>query len=262
MSIYKKIFGKWAVERDEPRSHVNRAPRVQLHPLHRVVFHQDGQENPLELANISAGGMAVFHRDEPTLKVGGLLKGSIRIEKDEFAIEARIRHIIGVLAGCQFGAIAKEGAQDEEFARLKRTVENYFRLEVLALNLYPVSAAFMKPDPRGATHWVTDGRQNEVFCVTDARGVVSFHLSFLGHYVEGTRGAGLQVGLIHEKLSSERPAHKASAMLDLTRAPKPETVRLALSFTQNSLRLPAEVRKGIEDFLGLELAAMSESQSG
>ncbi len=257
MSIFKKIFSKKPSEVAAANEPTHRQPRIKLHPLHHVHFHADGIKSSLELANISSGGMAIFHREDPALKVDGQLRGIISIDKDEFAIEARIRHIFGILAGCQFGNESDQGLPKDEYTRLKRAVENYFRIEVLALSLHPVSAAFMKKDERGISHWVTDGRQNEVYCVMDGQGMVVFHLSFVGHYVEGGRGVPLQAGLVHERGHHDGPGHKVAAMLDLSREPAAETLRLALTFVQNAVRLPAEVRKELEDFFKRELAKLS-----
>jgi hypothetical protein len=254
MSIFKKIFSKKLSDESVKEEYPNRQPRVHLHPLHHVHFHADGVTSALDVANISSGGMAIFHREDSLFQVGGQVRGIISIDKDEFAIEARIRHIFGILVGCQFNHIAKQELPNDEYTRLKRAVENYFRIEVLALSLHPVSPAFLKHDERGVSHWVTDGRQNEIFAVMDEKGMVTFHLSFVGHYVEGGRGCALQAGLVHERGHHERPGHKVAAMLDLSRAPDAETLRLALSFVQNAARLPSEVRKELEEFLTDKLA--------
>jgi len=259
MSFFKRIFAKKSDDEAVKGEYPNRQPRVHLHPLHHVHFHADGVKNALDVANISSGGMAIFYREDLSVKVGGQVCGIVSIDKDEFAIEARIRHIFGVLAGCQFNHDGNQDLSASEHIRLKRAVENYFRIEVLALSLHPVSPAFMKQEERGTSHWVTDGRQNEIYAVMDGKGLVIFHLSFVGHYVEGGRGCALQAGFVHERGHHDRPGHKAAAMLDLSRMPNAETLRLTLAFVQNATRFPAEIRREIEEILTCELAKMMAS---
>lgn len=265
MSLFKKIFGKSAEQ--QQAADRARAPRVQLQPLHRISFHDQGSGQKLDLSNISEGGMAVLHKGDPRFQKDGVVSGVLRIDKDEFAIEAQIRHLNMVLAGCEFrntkGAANLESKTVSGLAsnissgfagtRLKRTIENYLRVEILALNLRPVDPAYLKPDPRGATHWLTDGRQNEVYCVIDASGIVAFHLNFLGHYIEGARGTGVRGGVVLENVSGERPGHKASALLDMSRGLSSETLALAKSFVHNVVRSRPEMRNLLEKFLEINL---------
>jgi len=190
--------------------------------------------------------MALLHEGDPRLHRDAIVAGLLTIDKDEFAIEAQIRHLNAVLAGCEFRNA--NDATNLEYVRLKRTIENYLRVEILALNLRPVDPEYLKQDPRGMTYWLTDGRQNEVYCVVDADGVVAFHLNFLGHYIEGARGSSVRGGVVLENVSGERPGHKGSALLDMSHQPTPETLALAKSFVHNVVRSPPEMRELLEKF--------------
>lgn len=246
MSLFKKIFGKNAADPAQS-AHRSREPRILLQPLHRITFREKESGQHLGLGNLSGGGMGLLHQNDPRLRLDATIGGLLTIDKDEFEIEARVRHIGSVLAGCEFRNA--HDPSDPERVRLRRSIENYFRVEILALNLRPVDPAYLKQDPRGATHWLTDGRQNEVYCVTDSEGVVAFHLSFLGHYVEGARGKATSGGAIVETSTEERPGHKGSALLDLSRHLDPETRALAKSFVQNVVRSPPDVRESLQKLL-------------
>jgi hypothetical protein len=231
MSFFKKIFG--AAENARAEISAKRAPRVSVTPLHRIAFleHQDGPKS--QLANISTSGMALL-RDGLSWNPGETRKGFLIIDKEEFEVESKIRHLSGKLAGCEF-----LGAEN---VALKRSIEVYLRVEILALALRLVNDAYMKADPRGKTLWYTDGRQNEVYVVFDEAGVVAFHMSFLGNYVEGGRGQLPRVGELRDD-TPLAPGQKGSTMIDAPRRPAGNTLNLALTFLRNVDQLPPALRE-------------------
>lgn len=261
MNVFKKIFGKSRTEPSpSPSSILNsaqarRAPRVSLTPLHRIVFIEKARGVKAHLTNISTTGFAVLRSDiesstgsssgsssglsqesEAKWTLGETHSGAIAIEKNEFEVELRVRHLSSVLAGCEFTGT--------ENITLKRAIEVYLRIEILALTLRKVNDAYIKPDPRGKSHWYTDGRQNEVFIVVDEEGVVSFNMSFLGNYVEGNRGQAPRVGSLSDEGITEK-GQKGSTLIEVSRRPTGNTLNLALTFIRNIDQLPYDVREEI-----------------
>ncbi len=231
MSFLKKLFGKTPDEKTLRA----RAPRVSVTPLHRLSFVASWKKD-LELNNISTGGMAICRDDhEGVWQKDGVVSGLLKVDRDEFPVSARVRHVTQLIAGCEFV---------DPPAGLTHAIEAYLRVEILALNLRKVDPGYMKKDARGEALWFTDGRQNELFCVVDASGLVAYHVSFLGNYFEGGRDKKVKGGLINEDAEESRQ-HKGSALIDMNRALSPEMVRLAKSFVQNVEQLPLAVRESI-----------------
>lgn len=199
MSFLKRLFSG-----NKP-AQVPRAPRIKVGVLHRVAFRPTpGREgSPLLLSNISTRGMGLLRRGD-TISVGQKLKGNLEINKESFDLEAEVKHQTAMTLGCEF-----QGS----FDAVSRAVEEYFKLEICALKLNKVDEAYLKRDPAGQVTWFTDGKQNEVYLVSDSNGVASFHLSFLGNYVEGGRGKVLRAGHIVE---DDRMNYRGSDMLELT----------------------------------------------
>ncbi len=238
MSILKKLSktfaGKSGAESPTNRLQIQRAARVMVTPLHRISFRPVGSEaNLLGLRNISIGGMALICDRVVKWASEDLIRGLLTVDKKEFQIEARIRHLSDVLAGCEFTG---------ENLTLKRAIEDYLRVEILALNLRPIGQAYLKPDPRGKAQWLTDGKANELYCVSDDQGLVAFHMSFIGHYVEWTREAGVRAGSVRPN-EDDRPYHKGAELLDLSKSLTRETISLAKVFVQNVERVADELRR-------------------
>ncbi|MES2965914.1 MAG: PilZ domain-containing protein, partial [Bdellovibrionota bacterium] len=221
MSWLKKVFGSIAGE-PEKRSFPARHSRVSLGPLHRVSFAPLTSDEKLQLGNISQGGMLLIDPG-PIASAGANLVGQLTIEHDTFPIEGRFRHTSDTRAGVEFVKPGKE---------LVSAIERYLRLEFLAMKLRRVDDMYLKPDPRGRVVWLTDGKQNEIYAVVGGRGLVSFHLTFVGHHIHATHDSGILVGAVDEGDSAENtnPGHKGSAFIvQETVAPK-EVLRLALVF--------------------------------
>lgn len=229
MSFLKKLF---AAKADSSKPQKPRAPRVSVTPLHRLAF--KSQDVKCGLGNISTTGMAVFRDANDGWHIGDLVHGVLRIDKAEFSVSATIRHISPRVAGFEF---------KEPSLTVVRAIEGYLRVEILALSLRRVDPAYMKKDPRGETHWFTDGRQNELFYVADARGVVSFHMTFMGNYIEGGRDRALKGGVVNE--SEDEQMHKGAALVDVSRKLSPEMSAIAITYVQHIEALPANLRTEI-----------------
>ena len=259
MSLFKKIFGsaKTAGDAEQARAQERRAPRVSLTPLHRISFLEKSGTTS-QLANISSSGMALLRGGTAWLP-GETHSGRLTIDRDEHAIELRVRHASRLasesqgnrqssqLVGCEFVG--------SENPALRRSIEIYLRVEILALTLRLVNEAYLTPDPRGQTLWYTDGRQNELFVIVDDKGVAAYHMSFLGNYVEGSRGQVPRVGELRESSGSGPNGQKGATLIELGGQPVGHMLNLALSFVRNVDQLAPPIRA--------ELAAsLANHQSG
>lgn len=255
MSLFKKLFGPAEAEKTAPKNVNPRLPRnwrVQIQSLHHIVFQPQDGSKPLALQNISTGGMAVLHEGSSAFTPGGEIHGSILVAKEEFLVRAQVRHLNEVLAGCQF--IGEPGANTP----LIRAIEAYLKVEILGLQLRRVDDAYLKPDNRGKVIWFTDGRQNEIYCILDAEGILAFHLSFLGHYVEGDRARGVRAGRVSDARGTA-PGHKGSDILDLSREPSIETLNLTLAFISSVEKMDQGLRQNLKNLLQAALDKLMAS---
>lgn len=230
VSWLKKVMGSLAGA-PEKTSLRPRASRVSLGPLHRVSFRPVDSKEKLLLGNISQGGMLLLQPGERA-ESGKPLGGELTIDHDTFQIEGRFRHTTPTRAGVEFVKPSPE---------LVSAIERYLRLEFLAMKLRRVDDMYLKPDPRGKIVWMTDGKQNEIYAVVGNRGLLDFHLTFLGHHIHATHDSAIHVGSIDEG-ETTNPGHKGSSFIvQETVAPK-EILRLALVFASNATDIPDDVR--------------------
>lgn len=241
MSFFKKLFsGKASVNRRNPYP-----PRVRLTELHRIGFRatQPKVGTGFKLRDISINGMGVL-ADEKDFRPGFEVKGDLTIDAETFAVEAIVRH-------CSMGAVGfefKAGfGQDGERGRveLQRAIENYLKLEILALSFRKVDSSYLKADPRGDVSWFTDGKHNEIYCVTDPKGIVNFHVTFLGNYLEGGRAQPLRFAYTNEDVAEGKPGHKGSTLLDLSTAVDQKTLELVQALFESVESMPGELRTAL-----------------
>jgi PilZ domain len=233
MSFLKKLFSAKADDRREIKP---RAPRVSVTPLHRLQF--KSQDAKCGLGNLSTTGMAVFRDVGPNWTdgwhLGDTVHGVLRVDQNEFSVSAVIRHISSTIAGFEFISPP---------LTVIRAIEAYLRIEILALSLRRVDPAYMKKDPRGDTHWFTDGRQNELFIIADAKGVIAFHMTFMGNYIEGGRDRALKGGIVNEQEDGQ--LHKGSALVDVSRKLPAEMAAIAVTYVQHVDALPLSLREDL-----------------
>lgn len=240
MSFFKKLFSSKAPDQSQEIFFRPRPPRVRLTEKHQVKFiHSSGRELPL--ANVSIKGMAVCREQNDGYAAGNNILGKMLVDNDSFNVDAKIRFVSNAVAGCEFMG---------ETIGLRQAIERYFRVEILGLNLRPVDKAFLKPDPAGEVSWFTDGRQNEVYCVTDDDGIVSFHISFLGNYIEGGRTKPLCSGYINEDASTAGPSHKGSALLAVTDGLSTEMEQLACALVDHVEKMPSDLKEALRALMG------------
>ncbi|MCM2281047.1 MAG: hypothetical protein NDI61_04290 [Bdellovibrionaceae bacterium] len=230
MSIFKKLLGRGKSERVQ----TPRPPRIRVTALHRVAFRHlangQGRSAQVPISNVSTRGMGLLRPQLGELNVGDGLKGELEINQNVFGIEGLVRHLSEAVVGCEF-----MGPMDD----LGRAVEEYFRIEICGLKLNRVDETFLKKDPAGKVAWFTDGGQNEVYFVSDRDGILSFHVSFLGNYIEGGRSKILRCGHIIDE-APNATKHKGSNLLDLAPDVSEEVLKLGHLLVDNVEKMPAE----------------------
>src|SRR4051812_12279244 len=106
-----------------------RAPRVQILPLHRISFLPVGDRftGPLHVANISRSGIAFLKsagHEWPS--PGERIRGTVQIGMTSNAVECRVIHAMGRIVGCEY-----EG----ETGKLAVALGQYFDVELKALKM-------------------------------------------------------------------------------------------------------------------------------
>jgi hypothetical protein len=243
MSIFKKVIAGWdKVIKKQQREFVDRQPRFSIRPLHRVVFHcqLENKRHLLTVSNISKSGIGLLRRQFHDVEIGTTLQGEVEINGNGFPIEALVRHRTESVIGCQF-----KGSLSE----LSQAVHEYFRIEILALMLNPVSEAYLKPVSSGRAAWFTDGQHNELYFVFDDRGILKFHLSFLGNYIEGGREDRVRCGYIIEDSSAGMNKYKGPPILDLKDSASAEMLQLGELLIDGIQKLPPDQAHALKALL-------------
>lgn len=238
MSIFKKLFGSSKSE----RVHVARAPRIRVTALHRILFQQMTAGNgvrPVSLGNVSTQGMGLLRAQGDLLRLGEMLRGELVVNEMSFPIESEVKHLSDSVVGCRF-------LSPQEV--LTRAIEEYFRVEICALRLNRVDESYLKKEPEGQVFWFTDGLQNEVYFVLDQNGILRFHISFLGNYIEGGRARPLRCGHIVEDAKPDSK-HKGSNLLDLTDDVTDDVLKLCCLLIDNLEKLPADQAHALKSHL-------------
>lgn len=253
MSFLKKLFGREASASSATEAKtttgkgrlIDRSPRVQLTPLHRVTFtHGAGEANDARgahtfaVSNISPSGMAILHSGSALLVPNQEIRGLLTVDGSSTHLSAEVRHLGARQAGLRFANPSQE---------LQRLIESYLRIEISALKLRKVDEAYIKPDPRGHIFWFSDGRQNEFYgVVTEQKELLDFHMSFLGYYFQGGRDHELRGGHINEDDDREAPSHKSADLVDLNRQLTDEARVYATRFISNIDQLPVEILQAVQ----------------
>lgn len=216
MSFLKKLFGG----KTDP---VWRHSRVRMEPFHRISFH-DSQKQEWKVGNISTTGAGLLIDKTSGPPVGQNLNGQLEIEGKRHPIETEVRHHTGKILGCRFLG---------EFAAIRQAIEGYLNAEILALKMNRIDPSILAPHPAGQVHWFTDGRANEVHYVMKESDLVSFHISFLGSYLEGAPDGDIRFGQIVDERNNVKPGHKSSNLIEFFNELPDEAVPLAIRIISN-----------------------------
>jgi hypothetical protein len=238
MSLFKKLFKK-----ETPKETISRAVRVALSPLHRILFHRktDTSVQEEKVGNVSKTGMGiVYHPGLDALSPGIRVTGELELDGKGFEVEAEVRHITRNILGCRFIG---------EPTELALAVQEYLRGEILGLSLQPVGVENLAQPDEGTPEWYTDGDNNELYFVKSPEGILSFHITFLGSYLEGGVDKKLRFGYIVNEGEGESVLYKGSNLIHFEPEIPGGTDELAATIIQNVSDLSLQNRNRLLKFL-------------
>lgn len=188
----KRILRWFGLAGSSDRQQVQRAQRVRLKPLHQVVF-VEKRGDAVGVVNISTSGMALAATDltkavgKTTVAAGNELSGRIRFGSDDAETRFSIVHVGDEIIGCRFV---------EPAAALTGRIQSYLEYELKAISVRRIRSDVLAQQPGVEQLWFTDGVANELFVSRAGDEIRHFHISFLGHYVEGGTDSRLRFGIV------------------------------------------------------------------
>ncbi len=114
------------------------------------------------------------------------------------------------------------------------------------MSLRRMDPKLMHSVSQGEAHWYTDGGTNEVYLVTDAEGLLNFHISFMGNYVEGGRSQRTRCGHV---LEEQADCFKRSNLIELFPSTSAQMLTYARQLVQCIEQMPANQKAQIENAL-------------
>jgi hypothetical protein len=227
MGFWKKIQDRLE------RLPTEREPRLRVHDQDKISFFIEGRENKLKIENISSGGIAIPRAEISTAQLDQTILGEILVseEKHAFPVEAKVVHLSSHTIGMSFDLKTKE---------LAGALSQYFRAEMLGARLRLVDKKYLKTPQNGEPLWLTDGHENELYVVFNEAGILSFHMSFLGHYVEGSLNKRTLVGQLAAKTQDRKQNMQSeSDLIIFNDDAREETLMLAREYVMNAAGIPA-----------------------
>lgn len=245
--MLKKLLGIFqkqglASGSDDPdvdeRGKVERASRVRLMPLHDVYFRPLGETGePVVVANLSSTGMGLVRetgRFWPQPEA--MVQGELVLPRKTFKVQIKVVRNTPSIVGCAFLSTPTE---------LFDAIQEYFKVELNALQLSEVKQEILKEETDGTPKLYRSAKNCELFIVEAEGQIVRFQLSFLGHFFEGARGQPLKYGFIHGD-DKEKPKYKGSSLVRFTSNVPTDVLEAATKFILNVEGLSKNYRETIE----------------
>jgi len=194
MNFLKKFFSKPVPEFE--KVYKKRAPRIRLQDG-KVTFTPDSsaKKQGLEIANLSASGLAAVDKESHMVwpKIGGVISGKLTLAGKSFPVACKVVHFTGNLVGCQF---------QDFYHELTYLINDYYRVELEALNLVHIKPDILKSRADGVPHYFQGGDNCEVYYVINDGEILQFNISFFMHYLEGGKNKLLRFGKINKSEQS------------------------------------------------------------
>lgn len=222
----------------DERARVERASRVRLMPLHDVYFRPMGETGePVVVANLSSTGMGLVRevgRFWPQPQA--VVQGEVIMPNGAYQVQAKVVRSTPTIVGCAFLNTP---------TALFDAIQEYFKVELSALQLAEVNPEILKEETDGTPKLYRSSKNCELFFVESEGRIVRFQLSFLGHFFEGARGQPLKYGFIHGD-DKEKPKYKGSSLVRFTSNVPNDVLDAATKFILNVQGLPKNHRETIE----------------
>ncbi len=230
---------------------IARQPRVQLLPLHRVVFsvRSGGDLNgrDLPVINISVTGLGVLCDDglQKSLSLNKQIEGTVRIGEERFEAVLGIKHSTDKMLGGQF--VEPSGA-------LISAIQRYLELELSALELRPVDPELLQRTAKGEPLWFFRDRSCELYVVLDQEKVIHFHGSFCGFYFEGGDNKSVRFGVLVNSDDDSPGRYPGSDMIKFESQVNDDQIKLVDRFIQYVPALNPVVSTQIRNSIAKALA--------
>ena len=225
MSWWQKLQGK------KSRLAVEREARLRVIDQNKVSFLIKPNQN-VEIQNISSGGIAIPRTTLFNAEVGQIISGELNfLKRQSFNLQAKVAHLSSSTIGMSF---------NEQTAELAIALNQFFRAEMVGARLRLVDKKYLKVPQNGEPLWLTDGQENELYVVFDQSGILSFHMTFLGHYVEGGPDKKLVVGQVAKGSEDRKQNMQAeSELITFNDSARASTLQLAREYVMNAAGIPA-----------------------
>ncbi len=229
------LFNRKKPAQTSPVEFPERAPRVTLVPLHHIYF--DLQEpiscSGIMIANISASGVGFFKdklKDWPT--PGTILSGNLMLQEKIKEVTMTIVRNGSDVVGCHF---------NETSGDLHVLIDQYFQVELSAMQLGKVDQQYVKKTQNGHVNWYRGSDNCELYTITSKDKIVSFNLSFFGNYIEFDHNTTLKFGKISSE-DNDSVHYKGTDLISQQVSIPVEIAESSIKFINNIKELKAEHR--------------------
>ncbi len=224
-------------EIDRRRTVAGRLPRVKIEPLHEIGFKLDSGGNPLQIANISAGGIGCFKSSlERWPEPGSVIQGWLTIGESSFEVKVKLVHASEAVVGMSF---------EQPPIPMGAKIREYLRAELSALNMVCVPRESFRHEPEGTPYWFHGTNNCELYFVERMGRILRFHLVYFGHYLEGGAGKPLRYGYVVEQQDDAFPENNGTALVRWGKSIHAESISTAIRLIQNIQDLLPQFRQGI-----------------
>jgi len=247
MNYIKRIFSAIPLDRHSVgeasagRSITIRDPRVDILPLHNIVFVPESTGDmvtPISLCNLSISGVGLLcDRERSWAETGAVIFGKFIFQEREYPVSMEIVYVSDRVVGCRFSTA--------DLKNMRTLVLRYFEMELTAQKLTAVSGKYLKKVEDGEPHWLRGANDCELYYVENDDHVVRFDLNFFGHHVDGGENKPLCFGYVVDEniaTSGAGVRFKGASLVRPQAAPSPRLVEMTYKFVANISSLPGVSR--------------------
>ncbi len=174
------------------KKQIQRAPRVKLGPLENcwLVYQNGNLLQRFAIQNISTSGLGFPISGLCPFTVNAEYEVMLNLGDKKTKAQFRVVYIEDTFLGATFV---------HSNPSLIADIFNYLKIQIAAHALVAVNEKFLAAEIRDKATWLTDGRNNEIFFITENEVVTDFQLSFLGNHLTGGADKELLFGRVNHK---------------------------------------------------------------
>lgn len=237
-NIFRKIFPK---KKEEIRQYRRITDRIRILPIHGVKFFRKNESKPVELINLSVGGVGFLRSTiEPAPNPSESVHGYFLFKNKQYPVSLRVLHASPNVVGCIFEGDNKP---------IRDMIFEFFSVELSAARMKEVKSSVLKAVEDGKPRLYRDEGNCELFLVEDGEGLLRFTLTFYGNYIDCDEKTGLTFGLIEENAEGEFEYLDSAGIKHLPSLPE-EIMQAAVRMVDGIDGLPEKLRTAILEKLG------------